>query len=109
MKNFRNFKGSLIQDLKDPEYAQTYLSIALEQYETDKDMVAFLTALRDVAEARGGLTKLAEKTHLNRQNLYKALSASGNPKFDTIETVLHGLGYRLSIENIKENSLSHPS
>jgi probable addiction module antidote protein len=99
-KAFRNFRDSLVEDLKDRSYAQTYLAIALEQYEDDKDINAFLAALKDVAEAQGGLTKLAKKTQLNRQNLYKALSAKGNPRFDTVETVLHGLGYRLSIEAV---------
>jgi probable addiction module antidote protein len=102
MRKFREFKDVLLEDLQNFESAKEYLSVALEEYEKDKDSEAFLLALRDVAEARGGLSKLAEKSHLNRQNLYKALSKKGNPKLDTIETVLHGLGFRLSIEPLKE-------
>jgi probable addiction module antidote protein len=75
---------------------------ALEEHEKDKDVSSFLTALRDVAEAKGGITRLAEKTRLNRQNLYKTLSAKGDPKLNTIETVLHGLGYRLSVVPLNE-------
>lgn len=75
---------------------------ALEEYEKDKDVSSFLTALRDVAEAKGGITRLAEKTRLNRQNLYKTLSAKGDPKLNTIETVLHGLGYRFSVVPLNE-------
>lgn len=97
-----NFKDSLIEDLKDENYARSYLSVALEAYEKDKDNVAFLTALRDVAEARGGLGKLARKAKLNRENLYKVLSSKGNPRLDTIESLLHGLGFRLDIQPIEK-------
>lgn len=103
MKKLRTFKEALFEDLKDSAYAQTYLSVALDEYEKDKNASSFLTALRDVAEARGGITQLAEKTHLNRQNFYKSLSAKGNPRLDTIETVLHGLGYRLSVVPLNEH------
>jgi probable addiction module antidote protein len=103
MRKLRNFKEALLEDLKDPKYAQTYLSVALEEYEKDKDVSSFLLALRDVVEAKGGITKLAEKTHLNRQSLYKSLSAAGDPKLNTIETVLHGLGYRLSVVPLNEH------
>lgn len=102
MRKLRNFKGALLEDLKNPQYAQTYLSVALEEYEKDKDVASFLTALRDVVEANGGITKLAEKTDLNRQSLYKSLSAEGDPKLNTVETVLNGLGYRLSVVPLNE-------
>ena len=108
MSKFSNFKDSLLDDLKDPNYAKTYLSVALEEYENSKDTLSFLTALRDVAEANGGLTQLASKTHLNRQNLYRALSSKGNPRFDTIETVLHGLGYRLAVVPVNETIFYEP-
>lgn len=61
MRKLRKFKDALLEDLKDPQYAQTYLSVALEEYEQDRDVSAFLMALRDVVEAKGGIAKLAEK------------------------------------------------
>lgn len=102
MAKLINFKDTLTEDLKKSDYARDYLSIALEEYEKDKDSIAFLTALRDVAEARGGLGQLARKTNLNRENLYKVLSSKGNPRLDTIESLLHGLGYRLDIQPIEK-------
>ncbi len=104
MSRLIKFKDTILEDLKDPEYARKYLSVALSEYEKDKDSVAFLTALRDVAEARGGLTKLAKKTQLSRENLYKVLSSEGNPRLDTIEAVLHGLGFRLDVQSIKKKA-----
>ncbi|MDF5715812.1 MAG: hypothetical protein PUP93_18485 [Rhizonema sp. NSF051] len=46
------------------------MEVALEEYELDGDLSFFLEALHNVAEAQGGLTQLASKTGLNRQNLY---------------------------------------
>lgn len=105
MRKLRNFKDTILEDLTDPQYAQTYLSVALEEYEKDKDVSSFLTALRDVTEAMGGITKLAEKTHLNRQSLYKSLSSKGDPRLNTVEAVLHGLGYRLCVVPLNEAPL----
>jgi probable addiction module antidote protein len=93
----REFREYLKERLKDPEEAISYLNTALEEYEKDKDTEAFLLALRTVAEARGGIGELAKKTTLNRQHLYRTLSKKGNPRLDTLDAVLHGLGFRLSI------------
>ena len=100
----RKFKDVLHEDLKDPLEAKAYLEVALENYEEDKDVEAFLMALRDVAEAQGGITRLAKRTHLNRQNLYRALSSHGNPKLETIGTILHGLGFKLSIQSLNNGN-----
>lgn len=101
MRNYRDFKDYHIEKLRDPEEARIYLDIALEEYEEDGDTEAFLIALRDVAEAQGGITKLAEQTKLNRPNLYKILSEEGNPRLKTLGIVLHELGFRLSVEPVK--------
>ena len=44
-----------------------YLEAALADYTEDGDTEAFWTALRDVAEAQGGIGKLAERTKINPQ------------------------------------------
>jgi len=93
-----HFREYHLEKLKDPQEAKIYLEVALEEFEKDKDTEVFLLSLRDVAEAQGGLGALSKKIHLNRQNLYKALSKKGNPKIDTIGTILRGLGFRLSVE-----------
>ena len=84
--------------LRDPKRAKAYLEVALEDYEQDQDSDAFLLALRDIAEAQGGLGKLAKATKLNRANIYKALSQSGNPRLNTVEKILHELGFQLWIK-----------
>ena len=92
-----NFHDSLIEHLKDKNFAKEYLSVALEAYDEDNNIEAFLTAIRDITKAQGGFSRLAQKTRLNRSNLYTQLSKTGNPSFQTIDTVLHGLGFRLTV------------
>jgi probable addiction module antidote protein len=101
MPKLRTFDEELIEALKNPKEASAYLKVALEEYEKDQDTESFLLALRDIAEAQGGITKLAERTHLNRQNLYRVLSPKGNPKLPTILTILHGLGFSLQPKPIQ--------
>ena len=52
MRNYRKFKDYHIEQLRDPEDAKIYLSVALEDYEKDGDIDAFLLAVRDVVEAQ---------------------------------------------------------
>jgi probable addiction module antidote protein len=99
-RNTASYHENLIESLKDIQKAEAYLKVALEGYEEDKDPEPFLLALKNVAEAQGGISKLAIKTDLNRQNLYRALSSKGNPTLDTLDAILHGLGFRLSIEAV---------
>lgn len=94
MPRSRNYQTKLVDSLRDPEEAAAYLSAALE--EIDKEL--FLLALRNVADAQGGLSKLAEATGLNRENLYRMLSDKGNPEFYSLVTLLDALGFQLTVE-----------
>jgi probable addiction module antidote protein len=93
MRRTKNYRKSLLEDLKDPVEAAAYVNAALEEGDPDQ----LLVSLRNVAEARGGLSRLAKKAHLNRGHLYKAFSRKGNPEFRTLDGVLHGCGLRLSV------------
>ena len=97
MKPSVPFEQYLIAKLEDPDYARVYLETALEAYGEDRDSDAFLLALRDIAVAQGGLGKLARETNLNRVGISRALDAGGNPHLDTLEKILRGLGFRLSV------------
>ena len=74
MSNYRRFKDLHIEQLRNPEDAKIYLSVALEDFEKDEDIEALLLAVRDVAEAQGGMSKLDNRVDLTRDGLYKALS-----------------------------------
>jgi probable addiction module antidote protein len=101
MARSRPYVTSLLQALKDPDEAAAYLDAALE----DGDTEAFLLALRRVAEARlGGMSQLADASTLNRESLYRMLSAQGNPSLVNLEKVLHALGLRLSVATEPEGA-----
>jgi probable addiction module antidote protein len=94
MAKSRSYQKSLLEALKDPIEAVEYLNAALEE----GDPSVFLLALRDVVDSRGGMTKLAASTSLNRENLYRMLSTRGNPEFFSLLTVLNAVGFRLTVE-----------
>ena len=85
----------LIKRLRaDPEEASGYLNAALEA----GDRKAFLVALKNVIEARGGMTKFSRSCKINRVSLYKMLSGNGNPGFLNILLLLHHAGFRFRAE-----------
>jgi probable addiction module antidote protein len=73
------------------------IALFLEEVLGDGDPRAVCPAIRVVADAVGGVGALAAKTGLNRENLYRALSSSGNPRLDTLCAVLSAFGLRLSV------------
>ena len=92
--NTESYREGLLESLRNPDDAAHYLNACLE----DEDARVFLLALRDVADAHGGIRALSRDTHLNRENLYRMLSKSGNPSLDSLAAVLNGCGLRLAIQ-----------
>lgn len=97
MEPSRSYHDDLIEDLKDPQEACMYLNVALEE----GDRNHFLIALRNVAEAQGGLLVLARRTKMNRGHLYRLLSHGGNPEILSLEKLLQAMGLRLQITSAK--------
>lgn len=93
----RKYEEWLIESLKDHDAAVAYLNAALEEsMKGDVESQAlFLLALRDVAEAQGGIAKIAKKAHLGRESLYKTLSPTGNPSLSTLTALTHAMGLDL--------------
>ncbi len=89
------YRESLLDSLKDPDEAAQYLNACLE----DEDERVFLLALRDVADAHGGIRVLSRNAHLNRESLYRMLSKSGNPSLDSLAAVLNACGLRLAVQS----------
>ena len=92
-----DYEAWLINSLKNKKTAASYLQVALDEYQNDNDLEAFLLALRHVAKAHGGMGKLSQKTCLSRESLYKTLSSKGNPKLQTISILLKELGFQFFI------------
>jgi probable addiction module antidote protein len=90
-----SYRESLLESLKKPDEAVQYLNASLE----DEDGRVFLLALRDVADACGGIRTLSRETHLNRESLYRMLSRAGNPSLDSLAAVLGACGLRLAVQS----------
>lgn len=82
--------------LDDEETIAEYLSAALEDPNPD----VFLSAVRDVARARG-MGQLARDAGLGRESLYKALAPGAKPRYDTMPKLLHALGVKLSATPVR--------
>jgi len=78
-----------------PKFAAEYLRAALE----DEDAPGvLLIALRRIAEARGGIAKVAKAAGIERESLYRALSSRGNPRLSTLVAVTKAVGLKLTVE-----------
>ena len=93
MKPAVSYHEELMKILKDPTEASAYLNAALEA----GDKEAFLLALRNVLDARGGMTRISRQAKINRVSLYKMLSSNGNPAFENVLRLLQTAGIRLQI------------
>lgn len=76
--------------LKTKKEMAAYIACALE----DGDPALIAAALGDIARAQG-MTKIAKRTGLGRESLYKTLSRDGNPELATVLKVFNSVGLRL--------------
>lgn len=83
----------LFEQLKDAQFAAEYLNAASE----DDDPKTYLTALRMVVQARGGMASVAERAHLSRETLYRTLSSRGNPTIRTLSAILKAAGLKFAV------------
>lgn len=82
---------------EDPAYALELLNSILE----DGEPAELLIALRQMTRAFGGVQAVAEKAQLNPTQLYRTLSADGNPALSSLTAILKAMGLRLAVEPIK--------
>ena len=99
-KRTANFREQLLEDLANPEEAALYLNAAAEDSEE-----MLLVALRDIAEAKQ-MAHVAERAGVAREALYRMLSKSGNPTFNSLRGVLSALGIRMCFAAAETSSRS---
>jgi probable addiction module antidote protein len=83
------------RNVESREDVALYLSVFLEENGVD----GLTQALQHLVKAKG-MSNIAKETGLNRQSLYRTLTAEGKPKFETIDKIIHALGFKLTIEPI---------
>jgi probable addiction module antidote protein len=79
---------------RDPRFAAEYLNTVLEE----GDQQELMTALRYMAKAFGGVSRLAEQAELNATTLYRTLSPLGNPELKRLTALLKAMGMRLAVQ-----------
>ncbi|AFY72000.1 addiction module antidote protein (plasmid) [Thalassoporum mexicanum PCC 7367] len=95
-RNYRTFDEVTEEYFLDhPEEIESYLTTVFEEYAKEQCTAALLSSLRMVARIKG-ISNLAKETNISRNVIQKALSANGNPKFESISAIMHAMGYCLT-------------
>ncbi|HME57991.1 MAG TPA: hypothetical protein VKF63_06620 [Terracidiphilus sp.] len=82
---------------EDPAYALELLNNILE----DGQQGELLIALRQMTIAFGGVQTVAGKANLNPTQLYRTLSAEGNPELRSLSAILKAMGLRLAVQQVR--------
>jgi probable addiction module antidote protein len=82
---------------EDPAYALELLNDILK----DGEQGELLIALRQMTKAVGGVQTVAGKANLNPTQLYRTLSADGNPELRSLSAILKAMGLRLAVERVR--------
>ena len=94
------YESWLIARLKDPFEAAAYLEAVIE----GGDAGALMVALRQVAQAQGGVARVARKAKLTREATYRILSRTGNPELRSLKALLRATGLRLAVVPIEKRA-----
>ena len=98
---YRSHEQATVESLrKDSRFAAEYLNSVL----ADGDQEELMTALRYIAQAFGGVPKLAQSAQLNATTLYRTLSPRGNPELKSMTALLKAMGMRLAVQPIEKKS-----
>jgi probable addiction module antidote protein len=92
--------------LDTPARRARFLATVIE--ESDGDAYMITKALGHIAKAEG-MSKVAKKSGLSRESLYKALSGNRNPEFGTIFKVMEALGLQFRVTPMPPEKSQVPS
>ncbi len=86
----------------DPLFAAEYLNAVFE----DGDQKELMLALRRMSNAFGGVSKLASKSKLNPNTLYRTLSPKGNPELKSLRALLRAMGMQLTVRPLQRKRVA---
>lgn len=92
--------------LRTPEERAAYLQATLE--DCHGDIHEIMHALGDIARSEG-MTRVARKSGLSRESLYKSLSGTRNANIDTVFKVMSALGLQLRVTAVAPKARQVPS
>ena len=85
--------------LQNPDEVEPFLTECFAGYAEDGDSAVLLSSLRIIARVKG-ISAMADEVGLTRQGLQKALSPKGNPRLDSISSIMHAMGYNLMPQRV---------
>ena len=103
-----SYQDHLIDKLSDPELASEYLNSVLEDVKNDSPgdaQTLLLIAIKNVVQAQGGITQLAESIGLSRQSIHHMLSEKGNPTLSSLISILEASGIKISFQPKKNKAV----
>jgi probable addiction module antidote protein len=90
-----------------PEEIDEFVNEIFSEYAKDGDSAALLSALRSIARVKG-VSNIAKEVKMSRQGVQKALSAKGNPRFDSINAIIWAMGYQLMPQKMGVTAVAEP-
>ncbi len=98
---YRDHECATIESFREGHHsAAEYLNAVLADGDQDELMVA----LRYVAEAFGGVPRLAARAQLNATTLCRTLSTKGNLELRSMTALLRAMGMRLAVQPMTEDA-----
>ena len=85
--------------LNTPAEIAYYIEAAMEESDDPKFLLA---VLGDVVKASQNISEFSRETGVSRETLYKSLSEEGNPRYSSLNSILHTLGLALSVRPMHE-------
>jgi probable addiction module antidote protein len=86
-------KWDIAEFIDTKEDVIAHLTVALEENDTE-----FLLDIIGALARSAGMSQIARELGVTREGLYKSLSPTGNPSFETVLKLLDILGFRLRVE-----------
>ena len=95
----KKIENAALTDWDMAEYIKSKKDVIahLEAALAENDIPFLLSVVGDIARSEG-MTKIARSLGMSREGLYRSLSPSGKPSFETVVRLLNLLGLRLSVE-----------
>jgi probable addiction module antidote protein len=82
-----------------PKEIDDYIAVLFEEYAKNGDTASLLSSLRIVSRVKG-VSRIAKQSGLSRKGVQKVLSEDGNPRFESINAIMHAMGYRLAAQKL---------
>lgn len=105
MKKYRTFDQVEESYFREhPEEMDGYIKLIFDEFAKDGDTGVLLSSLRVLSRVKG-INQIAQETNLSRKGIQKALSKTGNPKFENVNAIMHAMGYKFAPQKL-QNTLN---